>query len=211
MLYAGIEAQNERAVPFMRLTIDLPEEEINPAEIEEQPKRRTGPRPPRLNAKPAELTAPPVPAAAPPAPPPPGQPVREQLEYADAILRNPKNGIRNGQGFYISRLLENFPVPQRRQRQENMERQALEITYSEYRREATDRYIDEHVPAQDLAALVKREIAKLRAGQWKDLPAQTLSAMADRAVRASLAEKLPIPLLTIDEYREREGPALFLN
>jgi hypothetical protein len=236
----------------------LPAVDIDPAEIEERTKRRTGPRQPRLNAKPAELTAPPVPAAAPPAPQPappppvdeslvvelvergigemesrkllaklaPGQPVRDQLEYADAILRNPKNGIRNGQGFYISRLLENFPVPQhfetkarrklreeaeRRQRQENMERQALEIAYSEYRREATDRYIDEHVPAQDLAALVKREIAKLRAGQWKDLPAQTLSAMADRAVRASLAEKLPIPLLTIDEYREREGPALFLN
>jgi hypothetical protein len=152
----------------------------------------------------------------------PGQPVLEQLEYADAVLRRPKNAIGNPQGFYISRLLENFPVPEHfetsakrklreeaewRQREEFAERQALEIAYGEYRREEIDRYIAEHVPAQEFAALVKREKARRRAerGNLSPLPAQTLTAIAERSVRSSLAEQLPIPLLTIDEFRDREG------
>jgi hypothetical protein len=153
---------------------------------------------------------------------PPGQPVAEQLEYADAVLRRPKNAIGNPQGFYISRLLENFPVPEHfetsakrklreeaewRRREEFAERQALELAYGEYRREEIDRYIAEHVPTQEFAALVKREIARRRADRGNaNLPAQTRAAIADRAVRSSLAEKLPIPFLTIEEFREREGP-----
>jgi hypothetical protein len=151
----------------------------------------------------------------------PGQPVAEQLEYADAVLRNPKNGIRNAQGFYISRLLENFPVPEHfetsakrklreaaelRQREAFAERQAIELAYDEYRREEIDRYIAAHVPAPEFAALVKREIAKRRRADPRSaqLPAETQAAIADRAVRSTLAEQIPIPIPTIEEFRERE-------
>jgi len=42
----------------------------------------------------------------------PGQPVLDQLEYADAVIREAKPGaIRNLQGFYLSRLKENLPNP----------------------------------------------------------------------------------------------------
>jgi hypothetical protein len=149
----------------------------------------------------------------------PGQPVAEQLEYADAVLRRPKNGIENAQGFYISRLLENFPVPEHfetsakrklreeaelRHREEFAERQAIQLAYGEYCREE-NRYIAAQAPVQEFAALVKREIAKRRADpQTARLPAQTRAAIADRAVRTTLAERIPIPLPTLDEFRERE-------
>jgi len=247
----GPKARAEYAAAHRR---QLPAVDIDPAGIEESQKRKTGPRQQRLNAKAAGQTAPSVPVAPPPAPPPvdeslvtelvkrgigemesrkllaklaPGQPVLEQLEYADAVLRRPKNAIGNPQGFFISRLLENFPVPEqfetsakrklreaaeRRQRAEFVERQALEIAYGEYRREEIDRYIAAHVPAQEFAALIKREKARLRADRSNaNLPAQTLAAMADRSVRSRLAEQIPIPLPTIDEFRDRGWQEISLD
>jgi len=150
----------------------------------------------------------------------PGQPVMEQLEYADAVLRNPKSPIRNPPGFYISRLQENFPVPEhfetsakrklreeaeRRRNEERVERETLEIAYGEYCRNEIDRYVAEQVPAPDFAKLVSRETSRLKADRSTHLPPDTLRAMAERAVKKRLAEQIPIPLLTFDQFRDREG------
>jgi len=211
-----------------------------PVETEDYPKRK-------IAALPISAPKPPPPPEPPPPPPideallaelvkrgigemesrkllarlAPGQPVLEQLEYADAVLRHPKNAIRNPQGFYIARLQDNFPVPEyfetsarrklreedeQRRREEFMERQALEIAYGEYRREEIDRYIAERVPAPEFAAAVKKELARLRAEPRSvRFPPQTLKEMADRAARTRLAEQIPIPLLALDEFIRRES------
>jgi hypothetical protein len=41
----------------------------------------------------------------------PEQPVMDQLEYADAVIRQSRGKIQNPQGFYISRLQDNAPNP----------------------------------------------------------------------------------------------------
>jgi len=41
----------------------------------------------------------------------PEQPVMDQLEYADAVIRHSKGKIQNPSGFYISRLQDNLPNP----------------------------------------------------------------------------------------------------
>jgi hypothetical protein len=149
----------------------------------------------------------------------PGQPVMEQLEYADAVLRHPKNAILNPQGFYISRLQENFSIPEhfetsarrklreeseRRQREKAAEQQSLEIAYDEYRRNEIDRYVAERVPAPEFAALVTREAARLKADRSSaHLPPDTLKAMAERNMKKRLADQIPIPLLTLEQFRDK--------
>jgi hypothetical protein len=139
-----------------------------------------------------------------------GQPVLEQLEYADyRIACEPVGTIRNPPGFYISVIRDNTPVPESfessRKRAERGERERLleeecrrrlelEVSYERYKRELVEQYIREELTAVEHAALIEQHkqnyLAQFRnAAHWS---AESLHSVAASATASEIAKRVPV-------------------
>lgn len=116
-----------------------------------------------------------------------GQPVLDQLEYADWLIAQGGKKFRNPPGFYLHLLKGNVMVPEtfdtsrkRQLREQSYAAQAkaeralreLEETYEEYRRQAVDQYIQAALGAQAYTALLeaKRQelLQRYQQARWWD-------------------------------------------
>ena len=147
---------------------------------------------------------------------PPGQPVLDQLEYADfRIASEPPGTFRNPPGFYVSVLRDNTPVPTSFQTsssrgQHEAEQLALpmaaidpadyEEAWLDYKRQAVADHIQQSLTPSAYDALVEAQqreyVAKYKAAAlW---PHETLRQMARNAVSVQLEQQLK--LLTLEEF-----------
>ena len=134
---------------------------------------------------------------------PKDQPVLQQLEWGDHIIRQSRRGkFRNPPGFYVHLLRENVsppsgfsvgrrPAPRDAGEDQYWRRRELELAYDEYRREEAQRYIAARLPAEEFAAAVRakrRELDKT----YRNLLPEALEEVAAQMVRAEIARSLEL-------------------
>jgi len=137
----------------------------------------------------------------------PGQPVLDQLEYADAVIHQSRGKIQNPLGFYISRLQDNSPNPPwfetsaaRKVREEAEEALALAIAEQrlaqlqaeENERIRMDAQIDAMPEAgrQSLFEQAKSQLLAGHPGMAVFFKAHPEDAIRDGAVRAKMRQIL---------------------
>jgi hypothetical protein len=147
---------------------------------------------------------------------PEDQPVWEQLEWADSLIRSsaPRT-FRNPPGLYVAILRDNLNPPatfeSRRQRlaREKAEQSRqlcldevahLETAYENYRREEVERQLREEISPETIARLTETKRREY-AAQYQGLPAATLEEVARAAARADLART--VPLMSFAEFSKR--------
>jgi Replication initiator protein A len=150
---------------------------------------------------------------------PPEQPVQDQIEYIDEIVR--RGNIENPPGFYVSMLKNNIPIPDsfptsaRRRAQEiydrqYAERQTIELEqrsrYEDYTLAEVDRHIREIVGQDKFETLVKAKVPDCRK-RYPTVPEATLREIAESAVRIDIRDS--IPLLNYEEFRNNAQAVLF--
>lgn len=149
---------------------------------------------------------------------PPGQPVMDQLEYIDSIVR--KGRIANPPGLYVSMLRHNEPVPedfetstrrmeQERSRQAYMAVQSarweLQQRYERHVHEELERHIAQ-LGSAELRELVMDEAQKVR----KDYPRMTpeqVESLATQRVRRELRESMTVA--SFEEFSRNPQESLF--
>lgn len=150
----------------------------------------------------------------------PEQPIMDQIEYVDSIIKLGK--IANPPGFYVSMLRENIPVPdsfetssRRKARQaqdrEYFEKQTLELEqrfrYEEYVKTELDTYILTKVGETAFSLSVKNHLPECKK-TYPNVPYSTLAEIAESCARRDIRDSLP--LLTFDKFRHRSHqPSLF--
>lgn len=137
----------------------------------------------------------------------PGQPVIDQLEYADAVIYQSRGKIQNPQGFYISRLQDNAPNPSwfetsaaRKLREEAEEALALamaeqrleQIHAEENERNRMDAQIDAlpEDARRDLFEQAKAQLLASYPGMAVFFEAHPEDAIRDGAVRGRMRQIL---------------------
>jgi hypothetical protein len=149
---------------------------------------------------------------------PAGQPVMDQIEYIDSVVR--KGRIANPPGLYVTMLRNNEPVPEdfesSRRRAERERSREHYLAVQSARWEMQQRY-DRHV-AEELA----RHIAELGDGEFDGrvaaearavrkayplMTAEQVQALAAERVRRELRETLP--LATFEEFSRNPQESLF--
>ena len=142
---------------------------------------------------------------------PADQPVRDQLEYGDFLLRtSPKGSFRNPPGFYMYLLRDGVMPPAdfetsrvKNQRELSLSDQMAqeaqqmkkEIAYEEYRRSEVERYIDQNLGEGDIRRAMEESMRDVTAhfpesSRW---PKKTIEEVAAQRFRAKLANELPLP------------------
>ena len=110
----------------------------------------------------------------------PEQPVMDQLEYADAVIRQSRGKIQNPQGFYISRLQDNAPNPA-----------WFETSVARKIREEAEAALALAFAEERLAQLQAEENERIRMDAQIDaLPAATRLALFEKA-KAQLTASYP--------------------
>jgi hypothetical protein len=144
----------------------------------------------------------------------PGQPIVDQLEYVDTLIRHaPPGKFHNPSGFYIKFIADNAPVPDsfwssRKQRLHEVAQEArnaeranaarLEMEYDEYQRQVIERYIAE-MPSEDYRTMIaesKRGLKRTYGGMTEP----QVEEIASKAVRNELRKSGAIPLLSFGEF-----------
>ena len=149
---------------------------------------------------------------------PAGQPIMDQIEYIDSIVR--KGRIANPPGLFVTMLRNNEPVPEdfetsRRRTDRERSRQAylavqsarweLQQRYERHVAEELERHIEE-LGAGEFAGRIAAESAKVR----KDYPLMTgeqVESLAAQRVRRELREGLD--LATFEEFSRNPQEKLF--
>jgi hypothetical protein len=150
---------------------------------------------------------------------PTDQPVLDQLEYGDYLIRtSPQSCFRNPPGFYVYLLREGLTPPpgfetsrMRQQREltaaaamtDELERLKKEISYEEYRQRTVQQHLDETWSAEQLRQAIDENIRDVKAhfpeaSRW---PASNIEELALQRLRSKLAAQLD--LLTFDAFYEK--------
>jgi hypothetical protein len=141
------------------------------------------------------------------------QPVQDQLEYIDSIIKRGRGRIENPPGFYVSMLQSNIPVPDgfetsARQRareireHENLERQFIELEqssrYDDYVQIEVDKHVLDVLGKDELQAQIKRRMPEFRK-IYPNVPHSTLTEIAESAIRMDIRHSLP--LLSFEQFK----------
>jgi hypothetical protein len=111
---------------------------------------------------------------------PPGQPIMDQLEYADAVIHQSRGKIQNPPGFYISRLQDNAPNPT-----------WFETSAARRARQEAEAALAQAAAEQHLAQLQAEEDERLRANAQIDaLPEERRQSLFNQA-KAQLLTSYP--------------------
>ena len=151
----------------------------------------------------------------------PGQPILDQLEWGDFLIRQaPRGKFYNPAGLYIHLVRENLILPesfessQKRQLREALQqaredeeshRLRLELAYSDYKKELIDRHIQRNFSKEHMRSWVQSkrlellEQDKRLKDRWNE---QTLQVLAENKVRSDIAKRLSI--MTFPEFCKRE-------
>ena len=140
------------------------------------------------------------------------QPVLQQLEWGDYLIRqSPRGAFRNPPGFYVHLIRENVSPPESFQNGRRTDAQAqahqeqernywkqreLELAYEEYKRAEVKRYIAENLP-QRFSQAVERKKKEL-ARTYKNVLPQFLEEIAAQTVRGELAREIEVQ--TFEEF-----------
>jgi Replication initiator protein A len=110
----------------------------------------------------------------------PGQPVIDQLEYADSVIYQSRGRIKNPPGFYISRLLDNSPNPE-----------GFETSAARKIRQEAEAVRAEAIAEEHLARLMAAEEERNRLDAQLDaLPEERRQALFKEA-KAQLLDSFP--------------------
>lgn len=144
---------------------------------------------------------------------PDGQPVREQIEWADSLIRQgTSSAIRNPPGFYVSILRDNITPPEgfqtsaqkkadaMEQTLRQMELHRLEAAYEAYRNSAIDGVINARLQSGSYEAAVSARRNSLKT-EYPFLTPHALQDLAERSYRTELGKDLP--LLSFEEFSAR--------
>lgn len=151
-----------------------------------------------------------------------GQPVLDQLEWGDHLIRQAPGNFRNPPGFYIHLIKENITVPEefetsrkRQLREEAYAQRAeaeheqlkLEVAYEEYLSEEVDRYIATEEGQVEYDKLVKAKKTELRTKYKYTISwdAEMITKLAQGAARSEIKRNSISPLdydQFVDEYRK---------
>jgi hypothetical protein len=142
------------------------------------------------------------------------QPILEQLEWGDYLIRQSARGaFRNPPGFYIHLVRENVIPPEQfrnghhRNTQNNQEEERnywkqreLELAYEEYKRAEAVRYIAENLPEEFAKAVEqkKKELAR----SYRNVLPQFLEDIAAQTVRGEVAREIKVQ--SFDEFCRRQ-------
>jgi hypothetical protein len=149
----------------------------------------------------------------------PDQPVMDQLEWGDNLLRHaPKGKFYNPAGLYIHLIKENVIPPEtfestrertlreaasQIQEQEEQNLARVSLAYLQYKEQALDTFIKENYSPDHLATLVNDKEQELtQQDRWRrllSLKQDHLKALAERQVRAEIAQQ--VSFLQFDEFR----------
>ena len=140
------------------------------------------------------------------------QPVLDQLEYCDWLIRTGR--FRNPAGFYVKMLRDNIPVPlsfetsTRRRLREQQELEAserefrrlrVEADYELYLQNEINGHIERVLSAEAYEERVNTEIQTfLQEQEYKNLPATTVREIGEARVRRSL--RVELCLLSMEEF-----------
>jgi hypothetical protein len=144
----------------------------------------------------------------------PGQPVMDQIEYADSIINHPRSQIRNPQGFILTTILENRSVPpnfetsarrkareeeELRKREEEMQQQILRAEYEEYQQGEVEKYA---VSLPDWEKQISSRVSQLkRQSRCKTYTPDILRQIAARELQSEMASRIP-GILSFEAYCE---------
>lgn len=137
-----------------------------------------------------------------------GQPVLEQLEWGDYLIRQSGKGkFRNPPGFYVHLIRENVLPPDTfcssrkpparsvetgsDNRNSSLSHAELELSYEDYRREEAQRYVQTKLTAEEFAEAIQTKKSEL-AKTYKSLLPAALSEIAAQMVHAEIAAQLLI-------------------
>ena len=147
---------------------------------------------------------------------PPEQPIRDQLEYGDHVLRSaPRGAFRNPPGFYVyllrdgvlppagfetSRMRQQRELADARSQEESVNQARHELAYDDYRRRAIDEYFVESVCEKERMELIESSRRDVRAhfpesSRW---PPQTVEDVAMQRLKAQIADR--VDLMSFDEF-----------
>lgn len=144
--------------------------------------------------------------------------ITDQLEWGDHLIANSRDKIANPPGFYIHLVSEKIAPPetfvttrrrhalaeaiaaQNRAQQRQLE---LEDAYRDYRKVEIDRYLADNVAPVELDRLMQTKVADRRK-HFPNLPAETIRQIAEREVRADVANRIPA-FLSFEDFSRRQA------
>jgi hypothetical protein len=149
---------------------------------------------------------------------PPGQPVLDQLEYADYLIAQANRSIGNPPGFYVYILREDVRPPahfetssKRSEREHEQLLKAHQQLQHLTLQQEYEQYCENEVPARvasisrtEYDALLNQQLRQMKT-QWDKLPPRTLEEMADAKIRRHLRSE--IPLLSFHNFVNRDKQA----
>jgi Replication initiator protein A len=141
----------------------------------------------------------------------------DTLEWGDHLIRQrPKD---NPPGFYVHLFLEKMWPPEtfetsRRRKAREAARAARdhaamlaferEEAYHAFRKSAIDQHIAQSIRPDDFAGRIRAQMAHDQSRPlYRNLPESTRREMAERNVRAAIADELDLP--TLEQFSKREG------
>ncbi len=149
---------------------------------------------------------------------PPGQPVEDQLEWADYLVKRAAPGnFRNPPGFYIAVLRDDLRPPedfetsaQRKQREQaagklgedTARRLETELTFEAYRKAEVERHWNEQKTMPEVREAIERRKRELGL-RYRSVSRETLEEIASAAVRRDLSATLP--LMTFEAFCATRG------
>ena len=144
----------------------------------------------------------------------------DQLEWGDEQLRRARPGeIRNPAGFFVHLIRKQTPpapgfvtsrVKRLReeahnaQQTEAYERALLEQEYAKYTQEAVATFVASYNLHAEVAELAKEHAKGVRS-QWKNAPATTVDALAERKALEVMKDRIGPNLLTFAAFCEQES------
>jgi hypothetical protein len=152
----------------------------------------------------------------------PGQQVREQLEYLDSVIAHaPQGKFHNPPGLYIRVVQQNGPVPEsfvssrkrqlleevKQKQHAHLAQQAqLEAEYDNYRQRESERFLAEAITPEEYQSMFDDHRSENRR-VFPRLSTQELEQLSRAAVILELRENGRIPLLSLEEFRRKQGLA----
>ena len=149
---------------------------------------------------------------------PPDQPVMEQVEYIDSIVR--KGRIDNPPGLYVTMLRNNEPVHEdfetsAKRMERDRARQAylkvqsarwdMQQSYEQYVQAELERHIEEIGPGE-FGSLVRKELIGVKK-EYPLMTAEQLEILATQRVRRDLRESIPLP--SFEQFSKNPQESLF--
>jgi hypothetical protein len=151
------------------------------------------------------------------------QPVRDQLEWGDYLLKNARpRAFYNPTGLYIHLIQENVLPPEQfetcRQRQlrevarqardsRELEQARQELAFAEYRKRAVGEFIRMNYTAQEFSDMVRRKREELLGmAHWKrvySLHQGSFDSVAERQLKADLADRIGV--LSFAEFQKADS------